>query len=126
VKGLVTTPTVRMPSERATSAITGAAPVPVPPPMPAVMNTMCAPRPLPRYGRVGDRHRARLFRLRAGARPLKPSWIWLPALLRESNLRIGVDRDELHPLDGLLDHVIERRCRPRRPRRSPLMTGPVT
>ena len=42
-KGLVTTPTVRAPSSRATWAITGAAPVPVPPPMPAVMKTMSAP-----------------------------------------------------------------------------------
>ena len=41
--GLVTTPTVRMPMSRAMRAMTGAAPVPVPPPMPAVTNTMCAP-----------------------------------------------------------------------------------
>src|SRR4051812_219020 len=41
--GLVTTPTVRMPISRAVRAITGAAPVPVPPPMPAVTNTMLAP-----------------------------------------------------------------------------------
>ena len=41
--GLVTTPTVRMPISLATRAITGAAPVPVPPPIPAVMNNMCAP-----------------------------------------------------------------------------------
>ena len=41
--GFVTTPTVRMPISRAVLAITGAAPVPVPPPMPAVTNTMCAP-----------------------------------------------------------------------------------
>ncbi len=34
--GLVTTPTVRMPISRAARAMTGAAPVPVPPPMPAV------------------------------------------------------------------------------------------
>ena len=39
-KGLVTTPTVRTPASRAISATTGAAPVPVPPPIPAVMNTM--------------------------------------------------------------------------------------
>ena len=38
--GLVTTPTVKMPSSRAARAITGAAPVPVPPPMPAVTNAM--------------------------------------------------------------------------------------
>src|SRR5690554_2012101 len=43
-KGLVTTPTVSAPSSRAIFAITGAAPVPVPPPMPAVTKTISAPR----------------------------------------------------------------------------------
>ena len=38
--GLVTTPMVSAPRSRAISAMTGAAPDPVPPPMPAVMNTM--------------------------------------------------------------------------------------
>ncbi len=42
-KGLVTTATVRMPISRAIEATTGAAPVPVPPPMPAVMKSMSAP-----------------------------------------------------------------------------------
>src|SRR5215831_5134327 len=42
-KGLVTTPTVREPSSLAILAITGAAPVPVPPPMPAVTKIMSAP-----------------------------------------------------------------------------------
>ena len=42
-KGLVTTPMVRAPTAMATSATTGAAPVPVPPPSPAVMKTMSAP-----------------------------------------------------------------------------------
>ncbi len=42
-KGLVTTATVRMPRSRAIWATIGAAPVPVPPPMPAVMKTMSAP-----------------------------------------------------------------------------------
>src|SRR5215204_4249935 len=42
--GFVTTPTVSAPiSSLAISAITGAAPVPVPPPSPAVTNTMSAP-----------------------------------------------------------------------------------
>ena len=41
--GLVTTPTVRIFISRAVLAMTGAAPVPVPPPMPAVTNTMFAP-----------------------------------------------------------------------------------
>ena len=45
--GLVTTATVRMPISLAISAMTGAAPVPVPPPMPAVMNTMSAPSMAP-------------------------------------------------------------------------------
>ena len=43
VKGLVTTATVRMPRSFASEATTGAAPVPVPPPSPAVMKTMSAP-----------------------------------------------------------------------------------
>jgi len=43
VKGLVTTPTVRAPISLATSAMTGAAPVPVPPPRPAAMKIMSAP-----------------------------------------------------------------------------------
>ena len=43
-KGFVTTATVKIPSSWATSAITGEAPVPVPPPIPAVMKTMSAPR----------------------------------------------------------------------------------
>ena len=42
-KGFVTTPTVNIPSAFDISAILGAAPVPVPPPMPAVMNTISAP-----------------------------------------------------------------------------------
>ena len=43
LKGLVTTPTVRAPCSFATRATTGAAPVPVPPPIPQVTNTMSAP-----------------------------------------------------------------------------------
>mmetsp|Transcript_22323 Transcript_22323/g.44563 ORF Transcript_22323/g.44563 Transcript_22323/m.44563 type:complete len:213 (-) Transcript_22323:328-966(-) len=42
-KGLVTTPTVRQPQSLAISATMGAAPEPVPPPMPAVTNTRSAP-----------------------------------------------------------------------------------
>ena len=39
-KGRVTTATVRIPRSRDILAMTGAAPVPVPPPMPAVMKSM--------------------------------------------------------------------------------------
>ena len=42
-KGFVTTPTVRMPMSLAILATTGAAPVPVPPPIPQVTNTISAP-----------------------------------------------------------------------------------
>ena len=42
-KGRVTTPTVRAPKSLAIRAITGAAPVPDPPPIPAVIKTMSAP-----------------------------------------------------------------------------------
>lgn len=43
VNGLVTTPMVRIPISFAVDATIGAAPVPVPPPIPAVTNTMSAP-----------------------------------------------------------------------------------
>ena len=43
LNGRVTTPMVRAPMLLATSATTGAPPVPVPPPLPAVMKTMSAP-----------------------------------------------------------------------------------
>ncbi len=43
MNGLVTTPTVSAPTSRATRASTGAPPVPVPPPMPAVMKIMSEP-----------------------------------------------------------------------------------
>mmetsp|Transcript_13510 Transcript_13510/g.44655 ORF Transcript_13510/g.44655 Transcript_13510/m.44655 type:complete len:271 (-) Transcript_13510:247-1059(-) len=43
LNGIVTMPTVRMPAAFATPATTGAAPDPVPPPIPAVTNTMSLP-----------------------------------------------------------------------------------
>ena len=43
LNGIVTTPTVRAPIFFAISATTGAAPVPVPPPSPQVINTISAP-----------------------------------------------------------------------------------
>src|SRR5215472_9510027 len=64
--GLVTTPTVRMPSSRATLAITGAAPVPVPPPMPAVTNTMWAPE---RWSRISSIASSAAARPTSGCEP---------------------------------------------------------
>ena len=43
LNGFVTTPTVRIPISFAIFATTGAAPVPVPPPIPQVTNTISAP-----------------------------------------------------------------------------------
>jgi len=43
-KGVVTTATVKAPNSLAILATTGAEPVPVPPPIPAVINTISAPR----------------------------------------------------------------------------------
>ena len=65
-KGLVTTATVRMPSSLATSATTGVAPVPVPPPMPAVMKTMSAPS---RASRIRSRSSSAAWRPTMGLAP---------------------------------------------------------
>ena len=43
MKGFVTTAIVKIPNSLAILATTGAAPVPVPPPIPAVINTISAP-----------------------------------------------------------------------------------
>ncbi len=81
--GLVTTPTVRMPSSLAARAITGAAPVPVPPPMPAVMNNMCAPAidSLMRSTASCADWRP-ISGLLPAPRPVWPSCTSVPALLR--------------------------------------------
>ena len=84
-KGLVTTPTVRMPISRATRAITGAAPVPVPPPIPAVMNSMCAPSIASRISCTACSAASRpLSGLLPAPRPVWPSWMVLCAALRLS------------------------------------------
>ncbi len=83
--GLETTATVRMPISRAISATTGAAPVPVPPPMPAVMKHMCAPA---RPSRIASRCSSAAARPASGfapaPSPLEPSWSWCFARQRES------------------------------------------
>ena len=107
--GFVTTATVRMPSSFATCATIGVAPVPVPPPMPAVMNSMSAPsmtstnaitifhRRLPADIRIGARTKtfgdiAANLQRRAHARALQC-------------LRIRVGADEINTFDACLDHV---------------------
>ncbi|EWS56007.1 hypothetical protein X551_01189 [Methylibium sp. T29] len=82
-KGLVTTPTVRMPISLATRAITGAAPVPVPPPMPAVRKIMLAPAIASRM-RPSASSAAALpaAGLEPAPRPVLPSWMSWSALER--------------------------------------------
>ncbi len=74
--GLVTTPTVRMPSSLAQRATTGAAPVPVPPPMPAVTNTMWEPC---RWPRISSSTSSAAARPTSGCDPApRPSVTWTP------------------------------------------------
>src|SRR3954466_15533349 len=84
-KGLVTTPTVSAPTCRARSAITGAPPVPVPPPMPAVTKTMSAPSSA---SRILSRSSSAACRPISGLAPAPsplvtcaPSWILVRARL---------------------------------------------
>ena len=77
LNGLVTTATVSIPICFATSATRGAAPVPVPPPMPAVMNTMCAPRSASSICSRASIAAARpASGLAPAPKPDAPSWIW--------------------------------------------------
>ena len=89
VKGFVTTPTVRMPFSRAARATTGAAPVPVPPPMPAAMKHMCAPS-------SDDSSCSRVSS--AAARPIsgrapapRPCVIFMPSWMRVGALLLASD-----------------------------------
>jgi len=78
--------------ERATSAITGAAPVAGAATHAAVMNTMCARRPLPRYGR-GRRSPPRAPLPASRRRQAAQAELDLVAgLVARKHLRIGVDR----------------------------------
>ena len=111
--GRVTTPTVSAPiSFLAISAITGAAPVPVPPPSPAVTNTMSAPfsaslmssrdsdaasRPTSGFGARAET----LGRLVADVQ------LDVGVAHRE-RLRVGVGGDELHAAQARVDHAADR------------------
>src|SRR5215216_4660493 len=77
--GFVTTPTVRIPMSRAVRAITGAAPVPVPPPMPAVMKAMWAPES---WSRISSITSSAAARPTSGCEPaprpcVTPTPIWM-------------------------------------------------
>ena len=109
--GRVTTPIVRAPRDRAILATTGAPPVPVPPPSPAVTKTMSAP-----LMHLLDLLRVVLGGLRAhvgvGAGAEAPGQLAADVELdigvtHQQGLRIGVDRDELDALQTDLDHPVD-------------------
>ena len=111
LNGLVTTATVRMPSSRAICAMIGAAPVPVPPPMPAVMNTMSAPSSASAMRSLSSIAAcAPMAGLAPAPRPLVrpvPSCSTVLAEVRPEHLRVGVGDDEIHAIDLLQQHVLD-------------------
>ena len=109
--GLVTTPTVSAPSSRASCAMTGAAPVPVPPPMPAVTKTMSAPlmSSLMRC-HVLERGLAALLGIGAGAEAARDARADVQLRrrgVRVERLRVGVDDDELDAFEAEVDHRVD-------------------
>ena len=108
--GRVTTPIVSAPSERATLATTGAPPVPVPPPSPAVTKTMSAPLIT---SSISSRWSSAAFAPMSGLAPGAEAAGEFPAdveldvgIAHEKGLRVRVDRDELDALEPLLDHPV--------------------
>ena len=100
---------VSAPSSVARLAITGAAPVPVPPPRPVVTNTMSAPDSawISAVG-VLERGLAADVRIRAGAEPLGELAADLDLhrrRVRLQRLRVGVGDHELDAGDAGLHHA---------------------
>ena len=112
LNGLVTTPTVSTPRSRAARAITGAAPVPVPPPMPAVMKSMWQPSVSAMTSSSASSAAARPMSGSAPApRPLvrlAPSRMRLGAVREAQRLRVGVGHQEFDALEIGADHVVDR------------------
>ena len=110
--GFVTTPTVRAPVDLAMSATTGAPPVPVPPPIPAVTNTMSAPSSAATISIAlleggGAPHLG--VRPRAEAARRAPAELDLDARpVRRERLHVRVGRDELDALEAAGDHRVDR------------------
>src|SRR5262249_29636600 len=85
-KGFVTTPTVRMPFSRAARATTGAAPVPVPPPMPAVTKHIWV---LDRWSKISSMHSSAAARPTSGWEPApRPSVTCAPSWISRSDFDI--------------------------------------
>ena len=109
--GRVTTPMVRAPSERAMRATTGAPPVPVPPPSPAVTKTMSAPLMTSSISSAWS-SAACVPDLGVGAGAEAAGELAADVELdvgvaHEEGLGVGVDRDELDALEPDLDHPVD-------------------
>ena len=109
--GRVTTPMVRAPRPLAVSAMTGAAPVPVPPPLPAVMKTMSAPFST---SSISSRCSSAAMRPTSGSLPgTEPTGQGAPdvelyvGFAHQKGLGVGVDRHELDPLQAGVDHAVD-------------------
>ncbi len=109
--GLVTTPTVSAPHSRAICAITGAAPVPVPPPMPAVTNTMSAPEMRSAMlCMLSSAERRPISGFAPAPRPLVSALPKLDLVRRHvgfERLQVGVRDDELDAVEVAADHGVD-------------------
>ena len=105
-------PTVSAPTSRAIRAITGAAPVPVPPPAPAVMKTMSEPFSSDltlSYSSIAAIRPSSAFGARAEpARDLRADVHGDVGGALLERLQVGVDGDELDAGDAGLDHPVDR------------------
>ena len=104
LNGRVTMAMVSAPRPRAISATIGAPPVPVPPPSPAVMNTMSAPLST---SSISSRWSSAAWRPISGSEPGAEPAGELAAdvelhvgVAHEQRLRVGVHRDELAALEA--------------------------
>ena len=95
----------------AISATTGAPPVPVPPPLPAVMKTMSAPFST---SSISSRWSSAAWRPISGSEPAprpageRATDVELHVGVRQQQrLRVGVDRDELDALQAGVDHPVD-------------------
>ena len=112
-KGFVTTPTVSAPiSFFAISAMTGAAPVPVPPPSPAVTKTMSAPLSA---SLISSRDSAAAPNPVSGLAPAPEALRQLVAdveldvgVAHLQRLGVGVRGDELDAAQAGVDHAVDR------------------
>ena len=91
--------------------MTGAAPVPVPPPLPAVMKTMSAPFST---SSISSRCSSAAMRPTSGSLPapsprvsVAPDVELYVGFAHQKRLGVGVDRHELDALQACVDHAVD-------------------